>query len=82
MSGLGWKIAGGTLALGSVGWGAFNVVELVAHEMRTEVTTYDAADVDVLDVDNSNGSVTIVGAAERDEITVTAADQRRPARDR
>ena len=45
---------------------------LVAHEERTEVTTYDAADVDVLDVDNSNGSVTIVGAAERDEITVTA----------
>ena len=72
MSGLGWKIAGGTLALGSVGWGAFNVVELVAHQVRTEVTPYDAADVDVLDVDTSNGAVTIVGAAERDEITVTA----------
>ncbi len=72
MSGLGWKIAGGTLALGSVGWGAFNVVDLVAHEARTEVTTYDARDVDVLDVDNSDGPVTIVGDPERDEISVTA----------
>jgi Putative adhesin len=72
MSGLGWKIAGGTLALASVGWGAFNVVDLVAHGKRTEVMTYDAADVSVLDVANSNGPVTIVGAAERDEVTVTA----------
>ena len=72
MSGLGWRAVGGVLAIGSVGWGAFNVVELVAHEERTEVTTYDAGDVDILDVDNSNGPVTIVGSAERDEITVTA----------
>ena len=42
MSGLGWKIAGGALAIGSVGWAGFNVVTLVAHEERTEVTTYEA----------------------------------------
>jgi hypothetical protein len=36
------------------------------------VRTYDVADVDVLDVDNSNGPVTIMGAAEPEQITVTA----------
>ncbi len=72
MSGLGWKIAGGVLAIGSIGWAGFNVVTLVAHEERTEVTTYEAADVRVLDVDNSNGPVTITGAAEREQIMVTA----------
>jgi hypothetical protein len=72
MSGLGWKAVGGLLAIGTVGWGAFNVVTLVAHEERTEVTTYDAADVRVIDVDNGAGSVTIEGAPGRDEITVTA----------
>ena len=82
MSGLGWKIAGGTLALGSVGWGAFNVVDLVAHEVRTEVTTYDARDVDVLDVDNSDGPVTIVGDRRARRDLGDGADQRRPARDR
>ena len=62
----------GCSPIGSVGWAAFNVVTLVAHEERTEVTTYDAVDVRVLDVDNSNGPVTITGAAEREQITVTA----------
>src|SRR5262245_58013708 len=72
MSGLGWKLSGGLLAIGTVGWGAFNVVTLVAHEERTEVTTYDAADVRVIDVENAAGSVIIEGATGRDEITVTA----------
>jgi Putative adhesin len=72
MSGLGWKAVGGLLAIGTVGWGAFNVVTLVAHEERTEVTTYDVADVRVIDVETSAGSVTIDGTPGRDEITVTA----------
>jgi Toastrack DUF4097 len=72
MSGLGWKAVGGLLAIGTVGWGAFNVVSLVAHEERTEVTTYDAAEVSVIDVQSSAGSVTIEGTPGRDEITVTA----------
>jgi hypothetical protein len=72
MSGLGWRVTGGLLALGTVGWGAFNVVSLVAHEERTEVTPYPAADVTMIDVDNTSGSVTIVGTVGRDEITVTA----------
>src|SRR5262245_49855142 len=72
MIGLGWKAVGGLLAIGTVGWGAFNVVTLVAHEERTEVTTYHAADVQVIDVDNAAGAVTIEGAPGRDEVTVTA----------
>jgi Putative adhesin len=72
MSGFGWKAVGGLLAIGTVGWSAFNVVSLVAHEERTEVRTYDAADVRVIDVQSSAGSVTIEGAPGRDEITVTA----------
>jgi hypothetical protein len=72
MSGLGWRVTGGVLALGTVGWGAFNVVSLTAHEERTVVTPYPAADVTMIDVDNTSGSVTIVGSAGRREITVTA----------
>jgi hypothetical protein len=72
MIGLAWKAVGGLLAVGTVGWGAFNVVTLVAHEERTEVMTYAAADVSVIDVQSSAGSVTIEGTPGRDEITVTA----------
>jgi hypothetical protein len=72
MSGLGWRVTGGVLALGTVGWGAFNVVTLIAHEERTVVARYPAADVTMIDVDNTSGSVTIVGTAGREEITVTA----------
>lgn len=72
MSGIGWKAVGGVLAIGTVGWGAFNVAALVAHEERTETRTYDAAAVRVIDVQNSAGSVTIQGAPGRHEITVTA----------
>jgi Toastrack DUF4097 len=72
MSGLGWRAVGGVLAIGTVGWGAFNVVSLLAHEERTEVTTYDASAARVIDVQSSAGSVTIEGSPERDEVTVTA----------
>jgi Putative adhesin len=72
MSGFGWRATGGFLAIATLGWGGFNVVSLLAHEERTEVRTYDASDVRVLDVDNSDGPVTVVGSSGRDEITVTA----------
>jgi hypothetical protein len=67
-----WRTVGALLALAAVGWGAFNVVVLVAHEERTEVTRYDAAQVRVLDVVSSAGSVTIIGSPDRREIRVTA----------
>jgi hypothetical protein len=72
MIGLGWRAVGGVLAIGSVGWAGFNVVTLVAHEERTEITPYPAADVTMIDVDNSSGPVTIIGSPGRAEITVTA----------
>jgi Putative adhesin len=72
MSGLGWRVTGGALAIATLGWGGFNVVSLLAHEERTEIKEYDAADVRVLDVDTTIGSVTVTGTAERDLITVTA----------
>jgi Putative adhesin len=72
MSGLGWKMVGGVLAVGTVGWGAFNIVSVLAHGERTEVRTYPAAEVDVIDVQNADGSVTVEGTPGRDEITVTA----------
>jgi DUF4097 and DUF4098 domain-containing protein YvlB len=72
MSGFGWRAVGGVLALGTVAWGGFNTVTLLAHEERMEITRYDASSVRAIDVENSAGSVTIEGSAERDEITVTA----------
>jgi Putative adhesin len=72
MSGFGWHVVGGAFALCTVAWAGFNTVTLLAHEERTEITTYDAASVRAIDVDNSAGSVTIHGSSERDEITVTA----------
>jgi hypothetical protein len=66
-----WVLFGSLLAIALVGWGAFNVVELLAHEERTERFTVPAADLDQLLVDNSNGSVTIVGT-DADEVAVTA----------
>ena len=72
MSGMGWRVTGGVLAIGTVGWAGFNVVTLIAHEERTEVTPYDAAGVTMIDVDNSSGPVTITGSPGRDVITVTA----------
>jgi hypothetical protein len=72
MSGFGWRAVGGVLAVGTVAWAGFNTVTLVAHEVHTEITRYDAASVRSIDVDNSAGSVTIEGSPERHEIVVTA----------
>jgi hypothetical protein len=66
-----WVLFGSLLAVALVGWGAFNVVELLAHEEHTERFTVPAAGLDRLLVDNSNGSVTIVGT-DAEEIAVSA----------
>lgn len=66
-----WVIFGSLLLLGGLWWGTFNVVELIAHEERTERFTVSAALVDRLLVDNDTGSVTIVGT-DTDEISVEA----------
>ncbi len=66
-----WVIFGSLLLLGGLWWGTFNVVELIAHEERTERFTVAAASLDRLLVDNDTGSVTIVGT-DTDEISVEA----------
>ena len=62
---------GSLLLLAGLGWGTVNVVELLAHEERTERFTVPAADISRLFVDNDTGSVTIVGT-DADEISVEA----------
>jgi hypothetical protein len=72
MTGIGWRVAGGVLAIASVAWTGVTVAGLVAHEERTSVTAYDAAGITVIDVDSSAGSVKIIGSSGRPEITVSA----------
>jgi hypothetical protein len=66
-----WVIFGSLLLLGGLWWGTFNVVDLIAHEERTERFTVSAATVDRLLVDNDTGSVRIVGT-DTDRISVEA----------
>ncbi len=66
-----WVIFGSLLLVGGLWWGTFNVVELIAHEERTERFNVPAASLDGLFVSNDTGSVTIVGT-DADEISVEA----------
>jgi hypothetical protein len=66
-----WVIFGSLLLVGSFWWGTFSIVELLAHEERTERITVPAASLDRLLVDNDTGSVTIVGT-DTDVINVEA----------
>ena len=66
-----WVIFGSLLLVIGLWWGTYNVVELIAHEERTERFTVPAAQLTRLAVDNESGSVTIVGV-DTDEITVEA----------
>ena len=66
-----WVIFGSLLLVGGLWWGTFNVVELIAHEERTERFNVPAASLDRLLVENDTGSVTIVGT-DSDEISVEA----------
>ena len=66
-----WLAAGSVLTIGAFGWGAFNVVDLLAHEVRTVTEVVDAEGVSMIDIDNSNGRVVITGT-DTDEITIVA----------
>ena len=52
-----WVVFGSLLLLAALWWGTFNVVELLAHEQRTERFTVPAAELTRLFVDNDSGSV-------------------------
>jgi Putative adhesin len=66
-----WITVGGILAVAALGWGTYNVISLLAHEEHTEQSSFAAADVDAVGIDNDNGSVT-VAATDGDTIEVTA----------
>jgi hypothetical protein len=66
-----WVIFGSLLLVGGFWWGTFNVVELIAHEERTERFTVPAASLERLLVDNDTGSVTITGS-DTDVVSVDA----------
>lgn len=66
-----WRIAASLAAAGLLVWGVGQAVSQLAHEEHTEVTTFDSAGVEVVDVDLVSGSVEIT-AADVDEITVEA----------
>jgi hypothetical protein len=66
-----WVACGSVLLVAALAWGTFSVVELLAHEERTERFVVPAAGLTRLDVDNDAGSVRIVGT-DGDEISVEA----------
>jgi hypothetical protein len=66
-----WLAAGSILTLGAFGWGTFNIVDLVAHEVRTVSETIDAEGLSIIDIDNSTGRVVVTGT-DAEEITIFA----------
>ncbi len=66
-----WKVFAAIMVLGAFVSGTFQIVTLLAHEERTEESSYPAAGIARIDVSNSTGSVRIVGT-ETDTIAVTA----------
>jgi hypothetical protein len=66
-----WLAAGSILTVGAFGWGTFNVVDLLAHEVTTVSETIDAEGLSMIDIDNSTGRVVITGT-EADEVAIVA----------
>ena len=66
-----WTILGTVIALAALGWGAFNVIDLLAHGESTEHETFAAAGVRTISVDNDNGQVVVVGT-DTETITLDA----------
>jgi len=64
-----WRILGAVLTVAAIGWAAFNVVSIVAHEEHTETDRYSAADLTGLSIVTDNGRVRVT-ATETDEIIV------------
>ncbi len=56
-----WKVFAAIMVLGAFVSGTFQIVTLLAHEERTETSSYPAAGIARIDVSNSSGSVRFVG---------------------
>ncbi|HEX4981099.1 MAG TPA: DUF4097 family beta strand repeat-containing protein [Ilumatobacteraceae bacterium] len=66
-----WLAAGSILTVGAFGWGTFNVVDLLAHEVRSVSETIDAEGLSMIDIDNSTGRVVVTGT-DTGKITIVA----------
>ena len=66
-----WLAVGSVTAAAALVSGTFNIIDLVAHEMETRVETFDADGIQVIDIDNDAGAITIE-SADVDTITVRA----------
>lgn len=69
-----WLVVGGLLAVTAVVWGTLNLIDLLAHERSHAVTTVSQA-VQIVDVSNAAGSVSIEGSSGT-AVTVDAAISR------
>lgn len=65
-----WIVVGSLLLTATLLWGTFNVVQLLAHEERTEITSLPADGVSVLDIATDEGSIRVVPSTDG-TITVT-----------
>lgn len=66
-----WIVLGSLFTVAAVGFAAFNVVMLVAHEEVTERASFDAAGIAALEVHTDNGTIEVVGD-DVTEITLVA----------
>jgi hypothetical protein len=66
-----WRIGGSLVAVCVLGFGVMQAVAQLAHEEETVVRHFDGAGLRLVDVDNSAGSVHIVGT-QGDRVTVRA----------
>lgn len=64
-----WVMFGSILLIAGVGWGAFNMVSVLARDEWTRDVTQPAAGLTTLRVDNDNGRVVVRGG-DTDEIAV------------
>lgn len=67
-----WVGVGSVFAIASLGWGTFQVTNLLAfdkQEFREGFTATEAADVANVDIDNETGSVEIIGT-DREDILI------------
>ena len=69
---IGWLVLGSIAAVAGLGFGTLEAASVVAHEEHTEVVEVDAAGLDSVAVDNDAGSVTIIGVAGAESVTVRA----------
>jgi hypothetical protein len=67
-----WMVVACLAAVPLLGFGTLQAVSVLAHEERTEVIEVDADGLAGLMVDNSAGSVQVVGVEGRDTVTVQA----------